>query len=73
MKARRLKFASLHAPGLEFPHELRDDNLRDRQTSARATEALRIGATPATSMVPTTASTSSISPLRHHAESTSHP
>jgi hypothetical protein len=25
MKARRLKFASLHAPGLEFPHELRDD------------------------------------------------
>jgi transposase InsO family protein len=46
-------------------------NLRERQTSARATEALRIGATPATSMVPTTVARTSISPLRHHAESAS--
>jgi hypothetical protein len=52
---------------------LHSDNLRDRQTSARATEALRIGATPATSMVTAAASTSSIAPLRHHAESASHP
>ena len=46
-------------------------NLRDRQTSARAAETLRIGATPTTSMVPAHALRTSIAPLRHHAESTS--
>ena len=46
-------------------------NLRERQTNARATETLRIGATPATSMVPATVARTWISPLRHHAESAS--
>src|ERR1019366_535316 len=44
-------------------------NRRDRQTSARASESLRIGATPTTSMVPASATTASNAPLRHHAES----
>jgi putative transposase len=45
-------------------------NLRDRQTSARAAEALRIGATPTTSMVPAPATRTSNAMLRYHAEST---
>jgi putative transposase len=46
-------------------------NLRDRQTSARAAETLRIGATPTASMVPASALKTSIASLRHHAESAS--
>jgi putative transposase len=46
-------------------------NLRDRQPTARAAEALRIGATPTTSMVPAPTPKTSIPPLRHHVESTS--
>ena len=45
-------------------------NLRDRKTSARAAEELRIGAPPTTSMVPTLARRTAIAPPRHHAEST---
>jgi hypothetical protein len=45
-------------------------NLRDRKTSARAAEELRIGAPPTTSMVPTLARSTAITPPRHHAEST---
>ena len=44
-------------------------NLRDRQTSARAAEGLRIGAPPTTSMVPTFARKTAITLPRHHAES----
>ena len=44
-------------------------NLRDRKTSARAAEGLRIGAPPTTSMVPAPATRTAISPPRHHAES----
>lgn len=44
-------------------------NLRDRKTSARAAEGLRIGAPPTTSMVRALATRTAISPPRHHAES----